>query len=129
MSRIAIKTTQQVDITPIIPFLYRFYDARLPNTLSFSSGNNVSSWGDRSLNNVPLLNSNASTQPIYDSTNRFLDMRSARNLTATWDTNWSGFIYVADADQGTLEFSFNSSSNSTIMFFIILTMECKILIK
>ena len=110
MGKIAIKTNATADISSILPEVLRFYDATVTSTITLASGtNNITSWGDRSVNNVPATQSVGSEQPIYNSaTNtglRTINMSSIRNFLINFGVaGFDGFLYIADAIHGVLQF-------------------------
>ena len=130
MGKIAIKTNATADISSILPEVLRFYDATATSTITLASGtNNITSWGDRSVNNVPATQSIAGEQPIYNSSTKTISMSPIRNFLINFGANaFSGTVYIADAVHGVLDFAIsvnantilntwaNSQNNSTIVF-------------
>ena len=116
MGKIAIKTNATADISSILPEVLRFYDATATSTITLASGtNNITSWGDRSVNNIAATQTVGSEQPIYDSINKTINMSPIRNFLINFGTNaFSGTVYIADADHGVLDFAISVGANTTL---------------
>jgi hypothetical protein len=110
MGKIAIKTNATADISSILPEVLRFYDATVTFTITLASGtNNITSWGDRSVNNVPATQTVGSEQPIYNPATstglRTINMGSIKNFLINFGVaGFDGFLYIADAIHGVLQF-------------------------
>jgi hypothetical protein len=121
MGKIAIKTNATADISSILPEVLRFYDATATSTITLASvgSNNITSWGDRSVNNVPATQSVSSEQPIYNPATgtelRTINMSPLRNFLINFGTNaFSGTVYIADADHGVLDFAISVGANTIL---------------
>ena len=119
MGKIAIKTNATADISSILPEVFRFYDATATSTITRVSGSdNISSWGDRSVNNVPAIQTVGSEQPIYNSTTQSISFASTiRNFVINL-AGFSGTIYIADAIIGVLDFEISVAINDTNITFL-----------
>ncbi len=116
MGKIAIKTNATADISSILPEVLRFYDATATSTITLASGtNNITSWGDRSVNNIAATQTVGNEQPIYDSINKTINMSPIRNFSINFGTNaFSGTVYIADADHGVLDFAISVGANTIL---------------
>jgi len=116
MGKIAIKTNATADISSILPEVLRFYDATATSTIARASGtNNITSWGDRSVNNIAATQTVLNEQPIYDSINKTINMSPIRNFSINFGTNaFSGTVYIADADHGVLDFAISVGANTIL---------------
>jgi hypothetical protein len=120
MGKIAIKTNATADISSILPEVLRFYDATATSTITLASGtNNITSWGDRSVNNVPATQTVGSEQPIYNPATgtglRTINMSPIRNFLINFGTNaFNGTVYIADADHGVLDFAISVGANTIL---------------
>ena len=116
MGKIAIKTNATADISSILPEVLRFYDATATSTIARASGtNNITSWGDRSVNNIAATQTALNEQPIYDSINKTINMSPIRNFLINFGTNaFNGTVYIADAVHGVLDFSISVGANTIL---------------
>ena len=116
MGKIAIKTNATADISSILPEVLRFYDATATSTIARASGtNNITSWGDRSVNNIAATQTVGNEQPIYDSINKTINMSPIRNFSINFGTNaFSGTVYIADAEHGVLDFAISVGANTIL---------------
>lgn len=120
MGKIAIKTNATADISSILPEVLRFYDATATSTITLASGtNNITSWGDRSVNNIAATQTVGSEQPIYNPATgtelRTINMSPIRNFLINFGTNaFSGTVYIADADHGVLDFAISVGANTIL---------------